>query len=452
MRASSEVVENSRVKLTVEVEESEIDRALDNVVVSIGRSARIPGFRPGKVPRKVLEARMGGATALRAEALREALPDFYAQAVVETEVDPIAPPEIDITAGEESGQVTFEAIVEVRPTVSVAGYAGLKATVPSPVVAESDIDAQINRLRENDGELVDVERPIQSGDYVTLDLTGTDESGEQVAAADDYLYEVGSGVVVSELDDALPGAKAGDTVEVTGTPSGGSPITFTVTVVATKEKKLPEVTDEWAAESSEFTTVEELRNDLATRIDQVKVAQAQMALRESSLAALAELVDDAEVPAVLVDDEVNERLHDLGHRLESQKITVEQFLAATGQSGDDLVATLRVDAQRAVKVDLGLRGVALAEGIELTDDEFAEEIARMAEQVGTTPEKLREQLDTAGRTGTLRAERVKAKAAAWLVDHIEVVDEEGQSVDRSILERNLAEEDEDGSSEPEEES
>ena len=440
MRATSEITENNHVKLTVEVDEAEINSALDDVVRSISRQARIPGFRPGRVPRKVLEARMGGAGALRAEALREALPDFYAQAISQTEVDPIASPEIDITSGEETGPVVFEALVEVRPTVSVAGYQGLKATVPSPIVSESDIAAQIDRLRENDGELVDVDRPAQNGDFVTLDLTGTDEEGEQVASADDYLYEVGSGVVVAELDDALPGTKAGDEIEVTGTPSGGSPIQFAVKVVAVREKKLPEVTDEWAAEASEFTTVEELRNDISDRMSRVKVVQAQMALRESALAALAELIDDADAPEVLIDAEVNERLHDLGHRLESQKISIEQFLAVTGQSGDDLVASLRGDAQRAVKVDLGLRALALAEGIEVDDEELALEIEMMAVQMNTTAEDLRDQLDRSGRTGSLRAERVKSKAANWLIEHIEVVDEEGQAVDRSLLEQNMADE------------
>ena len=440
MRATSEVVENNRVKLSVEVDESEIELALDDVVRSIGRQARIPGFRPGKVPRKVLEARMGGAVALRAEALREALPDFYAQAVSQTEIDPIAQPEIDITGGEEVGAVSFDAVVEIRPTVSVAGYQGLRATVPSPIVTEADIDAQIDRLRDNDGELVDVERPVQGGDFVTLDLTGTDEEGEQVAQADDYLYEVGSGVVVAELDDALPGTKVGDDVEVVGTPSGGTPITFAVRVVAVREKQLPEVTDDWAAEASEFTTVEELRNDLAERMANVKVVQAQMALREASLGALAELVADDEVPEGLVDAEVNERLHDLGHRLEGQNISVEQFLSVTGQSGDDLVAGMRTDAFRAVKVDLGLRAVAQAEGIEITDEELDGEIATMAEQMSTTPEELRSQLDKAGRTGSLRAERVKAKAATWLLENVEVVDEDGEAVDRTLLESNVADE------------
>jgi trigger factor len=441
MRATSEVVENNRVKLTVEVEEAEIESALDDVVRSISRQARIPGFRPGRVPRKVLEARMGGAVALRAEALREALPDFYAQAVSQTEIDPIAQPEIDITDGEESGPVSFDALVEVRPVVSVAGYQGLRATVPSPVVAESDVDAQIDRLRDNDSEFVDADRPVLSGDFVTLDLTGSDAEGEQVAQADDYLYEVGSGVVVAELDDALPGAKVGDELEVVGAPSGGSPITFSVKVVAVREKQLPEVTDEWAAEASEFTTVEELKNDLAERIGKVKIVQAQMALREAALGALADLVDDAEIPEALVDAEVNERLHDLGHRLEAQKISVEQFLAVTGQTGDDLIAGLRADAFRAVKIDLGLRAVALAEGIEISDADLEAEIATMAEQVGSTAEDLRDQLDKAGRTGSLRAERAKAKAATWVVENIEVVDEEGQPVDRELLEANMAEDD-----------
>jgi trigger factor len=271
---------------------------------------------------------------------------------------------------------------------------------------------------------------------------GTSEEGETVASADDYLYEVGSGVIISEVDDVLPGAKIGDELEASGTPQGGNPVTFALTVTAVREKKLPEVSDEWAAEASEFTTVEELRNDLAERISRIKVVQAQMALRESALGALAELVDEEIIPAVLIDAEVNERLHDLGHRLEGQKVSLEQFLAVTGQTGDDLIASLRTDAARAVKIDLALRGVAKAEGIEVTDAELEAEIELMAVQMSTEATELRRQLDKAGRTGSLRAERRKAKAATWLVENIEVVDEEGQSVDRTLLESNQAEEQE----------
>ena len=439
MRATTEIVEDNKVKLSVVVDEAEIDSALDSAVRSIGSSARIPGFRPGKVPRRVLEARMGGATALRAEALREALPDFYAKAVVDTEVDPIAPPEIDITEGEESGPVHFAAIVEVRPKVNVAGYDGLTTTIPSPFVNDADVAGQIDRLRENDGELIDVTRPILNGDLVTLDLKGNDEEGNEVAQADDYLYEVGSGVVIPELDEALLGLKAGADLEVSGTPAGGTLIAFSIVVTAVKEKKLPEVSDAWAEENSEFSTVAELEADLRERIGRMKVVQAQMSLRESTLGALAELVNEDEVPDVLIDAEVNERLHDLGHRLESQNMSIEQFLSATGQSGDQLVLSLRTDATKAVKVDLALRAVASAENLDVSPEELEEEIVRMAEQVGSTPDALRAQLDQAGRTGALKAEKAKSKAASWLVEHVTIVDEEGVSIDRALLETNVAE-------------
>ena len=440
MRATSETVENNKVKLSIIVDEADIETALTSVVKTLGHQVRIPGFRPGKVPRKVLEARMGGAGALRAEALRESLPDFYAEAVITTEIDPISQPEIEITDGEESGPVTFEAIVEVRPEISVAGYNGLTATIPALEVSDVDIDAQIDRMRDNDGELVAVERAILSGDYVTLDLTGTDEEGETVAQADDYLYQVGSGTILPELDDALPGARPGQDLTVTGTPEGGTPVTFAVTIKDAKEKVLPDVTDEWAAEASEFATVAELRADLADRMGRVRVVQGQMALREASLSALIELIDDNEIPEVMVDAEVQERIHDLGHRLEAQKLSIEQFLQATGQTGDNLIGALRAEAFRAVKVDLGLRAVVLAEQIEVTDEQLAEEIGRMAEQYSQTPAAIRQQLDQAGRTIEVKHALAKSTAANWLVENITIVDEQGKAIDRSLLTANVADE------------
>ncbi|HEX3947750.1 MAG TPA: trigger factor, partial [Acidimicrobiales bacterium] len=342
MRATTEPVEDNKVRLSVEIDETEVDRALDQTVRSIAGQARIPGFRPGKVPRQVLEARMGGAQALRAEALREILPDFYAQALADAEVDPIAAPEIDITAGEESGVLAFEAIVEVRPLVPIPGYGGLQATVPSPTVTDAEIDAQLDRMRETEAELIEVDRPARDGDNVTIDLHGDLPSGEEVVSVDDFLYEVGSGRVVPELDRQLAGAKVGDVLGFSATPPGGpddaDQVTFRVLVKEVKEKKLPELTDQWAEESSEFDTVEALRQSLQDRMGRVKVVQAQLALRESALGALVELVDDDVVPEVLVEEEVRQRVHDLSHRLEEQRLNIDQFLAATGRSGEDLVA------------------------------------------------------------------------------------------------------------------
>jgi trigger factor len=435
MRASSQVVEGNKVRLSVEVDESEVDKVLDEAVRTLSRQARVPGFRPGKVPRQVLEARMGGAVALRTEALREAIPDFYAKALAEAEVDPITPPEIDITAGEEAGSLSFDAIVEVRPVVAIPGYAGLRVTVPSPVASEADVDAQIDRLRDTEAELIEVGRPARDGDHVTIDLHGTGAGGEEVVDSDDLLYEIGSGQVGPELDEQLRGAKVGDVLAFTATAPGGAgpEIGFRVLVKDVKEKKLPEATDEWAAEASEFSTLTELRDDLRRRITQVKVVQAQLSLREGVLAALVELVEDDEVPEVLVDEEVGQRIHDLGHRLEEQRISMAQFLEATGRTEEDLVAELRTEARRAVKGDLALRALAESEALEVTDEELDAEVGAMADRLQLEPAVVRERLTRAGRIAAVRSEQRKAKALTWLLDHVEVVDEEGAPVSRDDL-------------------
>ena len=430
MRAIAEPVEGNIVRLSVEIDELEIEKALDEVVKTLARDARVPGFRPGKVPRRVLEVRMGGPQALRAEALREALPDFYSRAVLDAEVDPIAPPQIDITSGEESGPVSFDAVVQVRPVVSVAGYDGLVVVVESTEVTDEEIDAQVDRLRENDGELVVAERPATIGDYVTIDLHATDPAGTELLGVDDYLYEVGSGTVVAELDENLVKAKAGAALSFTSATPDGTEASFTVLVKSVQWKKLPEPTDEWAKENSEFETMAELRGQIRERMERVKILQSQLAVRDNTMAALTELVDDAEVPELLVDEEVRERLHDLQHRLEQQRVGIEQFLEATGRSADELVASMRVDALQAVKGDLALRAVAEAQDIEVSDDDLDAEIAAMAARLKTDPGKLRTQLDHAGRTAAVRSELRKMQALTWLIDHVELVDDKGQPVSR----------------------
>jgi trigger factor len=436
MRATTEPLEGNLVRLRVEIDEPEFDKALGDVVRSLTRQVRVPGFRPGKVPRKVLEARMGGPGALRAEALRESLPDFYARAVVDTELDPIARPEIDIKSGEAGGAVSFDAVVQVRPLVGIPGYDGLQVTLPGLAVTEDDIAQQIDRLRENDAELEVVDRPAIDGDLVTLDLHGNDTTGAEVVGIDDYLYEVGSGSVVPELDSELRGSKAGAIVafDAANPNAPDERVAFRVLVKEVKVKKLPEVTDEWASESSEFSTVTELRGDIASRIGRVKLLQSQLARRQRSLEALAGLVSDEEVPEVLVDAEVSERVHDLQHRLESQKLSLDEYFSATGQTPDELLAALRTDASAAVKADLALRALVEAEGISLSDEELDAEVVTMAERMDTTPVELRRQLDTAGRTGAVRSELRKGKAMQWLLDHVELFDEEGNPMSPDDLE------------------
>ena len=388
---------------------------------------------------------MGGASALRGEALREALPDFYAQAVTDTEVDPIDQPDIDITSGDESGPVSFDAVVEVRPVVSIAGYQGLVVTLPSVEVPEEDITSQLDRLRATSGELVEVDRPIQNGDQVTIDITGTrqgNEDGEDDdLVAEDFLYEVGSGGVVPELDDALLGASTDGTLTFESSPEGlDTRVTFEVVVKDVKELVLPDLTDEWAAEASEFATVDELTADITTRLQQMRVAQAQMALQQKTVEALVELVTD-DIPDVIVSDELRERLHDLGHRLEQQGLGLGQFLAASGRDEQEFFDELRGSALQGVKTDLALRALVEAQGIEITEEELDGELASMGERLEMTSDQVREQLERGGRLAAVRSDRRKAKALRWLLDNVELVDEEGGPVSRDDLKANQAEED-----------
>jgi trigger factor len=449
MRATAAPEEGNKVRLSVEIDEAEIDEALDEVMRRLSREVRVPGFRPGKVPRRVIEARMGGATAVRGEALREALPDFYAKAVTDTEVDPIAAPEIDITSGNDAGAVAFDAVVEVRPTVAIPGYQGLVVTLPSLEVPEEDIASQIDRLRATSGELIDVKRPARDGDQVTVDIHGTrsgpgagnDPKADEDLSAEDFLYEVGSGGVVPELDDQLRGAKVGDILTFDSSVEAlDQTVSFRVLVKDVKELKLPEVTDEWAAEASEFDTADELRADITNRLKQMRIVQAQMALQQKSIDALVELVTE-DIPDVLVAEELRERIHDLNHRLEHQGIGIEQFLMASGRDEQQLLDELREGALRGVKADLALRALVEAEEIGVSDEELETELAAMAERLETDVDQVREELDRAGRLPAVRSDQRKAKAMRWLLDNVELVDEEGNPVSRDDLKVDQGEED-----------
>ncbi len=450
MRATAAPEEGNKVRLTVEIDETEIDEALDDVMKRLSREVRVPGFRPGKVPRKVLETRMGGATALRGEAIREALPDFYSRAVDETEVDPIDQPDIDITAGEESGPVSFEAVVLVRPVVAIPGYGGLVVTLPSLEVTDDEVAAQVDRLRATSGELVEVGRPIQTGDQVTIDIRGTRPEADDGAdgddddtdlTADDFLYEVGSDNVVPGLDDHLIGMKAGGTVTFDSEIEAlGQTVSFGVAVKDVKELRLPDADDAWAAEASEFATLEELRADIAERLRQRRIVEAQLALQQKTVEALTELVTE-EIPEQLVLEELRERIHDLNHRLEGQGMSLGQFLGVTGRSEEEFLEELRAGALQSVKADLALRALVEAEAIEISDEALAEELAAMGTRLDMDVDQVRDQLERAGRLSAVRSDRRKAKAMRWLMDSVELVDENGTPVSRDDLKVNQGEED-----------
>jgi trigger factor len=432
VKAVVEPLEGNKVKLSVEVDEHEFEKAVDAAFRKISSQVRVPGFRPGKTPRRLLEARIG-VEAARQEALRDSLPDFYARALEQADVDPIAPPEIDITAGEQHGPVAFDAVVEVRPQVAIPGYQGLRVTIPSPVPSDEEVEAQIDRLRQQSGELQPVSRPIKDGDHVTIDLHA-ERDGQTVAelSAEDYLYEVGTATLAPGLDEQLHGSKVGEILTFSAEVGDDGPVSVRVLVKDVKEKVLPEVTDEWAQEASEFDTVDALRADLANSITVVKRMQASLALRDEALKALVELVEE-EPPENMVRPEMERRLEQLNDRLEAQGGTLAEYLDAVGASHDELVEQLRTEAVHAIKADLALRALAEAEGLAATEEDVDAEVARLAERFSQDPAQLRRRLEQGDAIAAVRSDVRKAKALEWLIEHVEVVDQEGRHVDRGDL-------------------
>jgi trigger factor len=429
-------LEGNKVKLSVEVDEVEFDKALNDAFRKIAREVRIPGFRPGKAPRKVLERRLGSKVG-REQALHDALPEYYAQALTDNDVDAIDAPEIDITSGEEDGPVLFDAVVEVRPIVTVAGYGGLRVEIPRPDVPDEYVDEQIDRMRQVQATFADVARPATDDDAVIVDITGTlDGETQDGLTADDYSYTVGSEAITPEVDEQLRGSKAGDILEFDAThpdPDEERQLRFRILVKQVRERVLPEADDGWASENSEFDTVDELRDSIRDRATVVRRAQSQMALRESTGEALARLVEE-EIPDALVNHELNHRAQDLALRLQAQGLTAEQWMAITGKSSDEVTAELREAAEVSAKVDLALRAVADAEQIECTDDDLDAELTQVAERVGQRTDKVRAEFERGGQLSAVRSDVRKRKALDWLLERVEIVDEDGHAIDRADLE------------------
>jgi trigger factor len=436
VKSTVEVLEDNKVKVSVEVDEVEFESEVDAAFKRIAKEVRLPGFRPGKAPRRILEAKFGSGLG-REEALRESLPAYYTRAVIEHEVDVIAPPDIEITDGRDAGAVVFDAVVEVRPAIDVEGYGGLRIEVPSPTPGDDEIQAQLDRLRNQFAELAAVERAAVDGDNVTIDIEGSlDDEPIPGLTAQDYLYEVGSGAVVAEIDENLRGASAGDVLEFAAPhpdPDEERELQFRVEVKEVKEKVLPEVDDDFAKQSSEFATADELRGDIVKRLTSMRRAQARFAIRQKTQEALADLVTD-DVPEAMVSSEMQSRVEDLAARLQQQGIGLEQYFAMSGRSPEEITGELRDGAAEAVKIDLALRAVAVAEGIDVTDEELEEELATFAAQVGQDVDSVRTRFRDGGQLAGIRSGMQKGKALDWLLDHVEIVDENGTVLDRAEIE------------------
>ena len=434
MKSSVEPLEGNKVKLYIEVEEDEFDRDIDRAFKTIAREVRLPGFRNGKAPRRVLEARIGIGPA-REQALRDSIPQYLAKAVREHDVDIIATPQIEITGGQEEGPVEFDATIEIRPEITVPGYGGLRVELPSPDATDEEIDSVIEGELRRAGALDDVDRPAATGDFVTLDLSAS-RDGDEVAGlnTEEWSYEIGQGWVAEGFDDELIGASAGDELSFTATPKGTEdPADFAVTVHRVQELVVPELTDEFVAENlGEFETVGEWRASIAERIGAGKLNRIRQQLVPKVTEALTGLTD-IEAPTPMVESDLQTRVQNTVRQFSAQGIDLEGWLAATGQDSNSFVEGLRVQSQQAVKADLALRAVAVAEAIEIDDADVEAEYARIAMQVGQKAKDVRKAYERNDAVPELVAQLRKSKALDWLLHHVEIVDPDGKQIDRELV-------------------
>ena len=430
MEATLEELERHRVKLTVRVPPEEAKPTLELAFRHLAGAVNVPGFRKGKAPRKVIESQLGRGAVMQ-EFLEHALSDFYLQALREHDLAPIADPEfedVDVSDVEEKG-FSFTATVDVRPRLSFGreDYEGLEVERPETRVSDSEVDDQLDRLRERFAELEDVGHPARRGDYVTIDVRATlhgDEIPE--GTAKDLLYEVGSGIVVPQLDEELDGKRKGDIIKFNATmpeqagERAGEEVSYTVLVKEVKGKRLPELDDGFAKTASEFDTLDELREDIRAKLRELKEASADAGIRDRVLDSLIERVD-VDFPDKLVDQETESRVQATRSRAERQGLTLDDVLKASGVDELEFRSDARAHAIRAIKADLALEAVARAEDLQVTDEDLDEAVRQVAADIGRDPKETRKLLEQGGAITSLAGDIIRKKALDRVVERAEVV-------------------------------
>lgn len=439
VRTSVETIDRHKVKIHVEVDASTFDLAIDAAFNKLALQVRVPGFRKGRVPRRVLETRLGGSEALREEALKTALPEYFAEALEAESIDPVSAPEIDNLSAEEGSDVSFDAIVEVRPKVDLGDWKSISITVPGAHPTDQEVDAQLERLRTQFSDLDPVARPAAEGDFVSIDIRGYVHSEDiPGTSATDLLYQVGSGGIVPKLDAELVGKRVGEILKFNDfLPEGfgdraGEEVTFQVLVKEVSARRLPEVTDEWVQEVSEFETAEDLRTDVRSRISVMKKVEVALAARDLVIGALIDRVTE-DPPDSMVGHEMEHLLQRFLSRLQQQKVSLQDFLEAAGQDEERFIEEMRVRALRDVKADLALRSIAQAEHIRPTDEDLEAEVSRIADRSDRKHAEVQKSLEKSGAMEVLRSDMVRRQALEFALRSVEILGEDGSRLDLEEL-------------------
>ncbi len=436
MKSSVENLGPTRVKLAVEVPFDELKPSLDAAYKKIGSQIRIPGFRPGKAPARIIDQRVGRAAVLE-EAVNDALPKAYNEAVVEAGVRALGQPEIEVTNIDDGTSLSFTAEVDIRPDIDLPDLEGVALTVDDVEVTDAEVDEQLDALRERFATLVGVERAVETGDFVSIDLSAKVD-GEEVegGSATGLSYEVGADDLIDGLDDALVGKSAGDTVIFPTTlrqgDNAGDQADVTATVNSVKRKDLPSADDEFAQLASEFDTIAELRSDLRERIVRAKTAGQGSQARDKLLE---HLIDAAEfpVPESAINAEVGYREHDVVHSLGHDDKLFDELLAGQGKTREEFAAELRESAERSVRAQFILDAIADQGQVTVGDTELTEYLVRQAARYNMAPKEFADQIVQAGNLASMVADVRRTKALATVLESASITDTSGNKVDLSAL-------------------
>ncbi|WP_293952649.1 trigger factor [uncultured Corynebacterium sp.] len=432
MKSSVEQLSDTRVKITVEVPFAELKPEIDQAYAALAQQVQVPGFRKGKAPRQLIDARFGRGPVLE-QVVNDMLPNRYGQVIEENDIKAIGQPEVEVTKIEDGDVVEFVAQVDVRPEITIPDFSEFNIEVPAVAIDDAAVDEELESLRERFSTLKDHNHKLKKGEFVTINLSASVD-GEQVeeASTEGLSYEIGSGDLVDGLDKALTGAKKDETVEfTTELASGdyqGKEAQVTVEITATKQRELPALDDEFAQLASEFDTIDELRESTKTQVEARLKNEQAANIRDEVLKSALESATFA-LPDSIVDEQAHSQLHQLLGDLAHDEAALNSVLESQGTTREEFEQQNREDAEKAVRTQLFLDVLAESEEPEVSQQELTDHIMFTAQSYGMDPNQFIGQLQQSGQIANLFADVRRGKALAQVICRVNVKDSEGNEVD-----------------------
>jgi len=432
VKSTVEKLSPTRVRINVEVPFTELEPDFDRAFAQLAKQVRLPGFRPGKAPRKLLEARIGRGAVLE-QVVNDALPGRYSEAVTSSELQPLGQPDIEITKLEDNEELVFTAEVDIRPEIDLPDLEGLKITVDPIEISDDEVDTELQSLRARFGTLTGVERAAESGDFVSIDLSATIDGDDVPEATTEGLsHEVGSGQLIEGLDDAIVGLKEGESRVFTTTLAAGDhageEAQVTVTVKSVKERELPEPDDEFAQLASEFDTMDELKSSLTEQVQRVKRVQQAEQIRDKALEVLLDQVE-VPLPEKIVQAQIDDTLHNAIHGLEHSEERFAEALAEQGSSREEFDADNKTNSEKAVKTQLLMDAIADKLDIQVGQNDLTERLVLMSQQYGLEPQQLLSYLQENNQLPAMFADVRRGLTVAAVVHGATVTDTDGNVID-----------------------